>query len=168
MRIPNRPWMQNADIRAIESVIEELSPQRVLEWGAGGSTIYWPPKFGFIQEWIAIEHNEEVLADLRGRVGGSVILLHIEVDDLDYLNPAEGKFDLILVDGRDRVRCVRAGLDMLAEGGVVLLHDALRIRYSELWELEHSQKLTEGRVPYSMQGKQGYKRDGVMAFWRPQ
>jgi predicted O-methyltransferase YrrM len=40
-----------------------------------------------------------------------------------------GDFDLIVVDGRERVRCVRAALPRLAPGGVLLLDDSQRRRY---------------------------------------
>jgi predicted O-methyltransferase YrrM len=40
-----------------------------------------------------------------------------------------GDFDLIVVDGRERVRCVEAAIPRLAAGGVVLLDDSQRRRY---------------------------------------
>ena len=40
-------------------------------------------------------------------------------------------FDLILVDGRDRVNCFYASCGFLKRGGHVILHDSERPRYSE-------------------------------------
>jgi predicted O-methyltransferase YrrM len=41
------------------------------------------------------------------------------------------QFDLVLVDGRSRNQCLKAGWELLADGGVLLIHDAQRTEYHE-------------------------------------
>lgn len=38
-------------------------------------------------------------------------------------------FDLVLVDGRARIHCLKAGWELLREGGVLVIHDAQRDEY---------------------------------------
>ncbi len=38
-------------------------------------------------------------------------------------------YDLILVDGRARTHCLRAGFELLRPGGVIVIHDAHRAEY---------------------------------------
>jgi len=37
-----KPWMKYREIEIIEEILKNLQPQRVLEWGAGYSTLYFP------------------------------------------------------------------------------------------------------------------------------
>ena len=54
-------------------------------------------------------------------------------DDIaNYLNlPKEldRKFDVLVVDGRFRKRCLEVAREVLSPGGVVILHDAFRVHY---------------------------------------
>ena len=43
----------------------------------------------------------------------------------------EQKFDIIIVDGRDRVNCCKQSLEALSENGVVILDDSERHEYAE-------------------------------------
>ena len=62
------------------------------------------------------------------------------------------RFDLIVVDGRYRRRCLIAAKDVLAEGGVLILHDAQRTHYhSSLSEFGQVEWLTTGYMPGTTQ-----------------
>ena len=60
-------------------------------------------------------HKEDRLADLDAYV--------------DFPAAQNRRFDLVLVDGRKRRRCVRRAADLLAPGGITMLHDAWRPYY---------------------------------------
>ena len=46
----------------------------------------------------------------------------------------ENKFDIIIVDGRDRVNCVKNSIDKLKENGIIILDDSERKEYNEAKE----------------------------------
>jgi hypothetical protein len=122
------PMMDPPEIEAVRRLIEERKPKRVLEWGSGGSTLYWPAEFPDV-EWVSIEHNPEYAAALEGRLHANTTLHRLDFPAY-YQLPAEfGVFDLVIVDGRERVRCLDAARSLLAPGGAVVLHDAGRERY---------------------------------------
>jgi hypothetical protein len=55
-------------------------------------------------------------------------------------------FDLIIVDGRERVKCLSRARDLLVPGGSVLLHDASRPRYAPAWAYyRHAETLVGAR-----------------------
>ena len=123
------PMMDPPEIEAVRRLIEERKPKRVLEWGSGGSTLYWPVEFPEI-EWVSVEHNPEYAAAIQDRLAPNASL-HRPDFPAYYQLPAEfGVFDLVIVDGRERVRCLDAARSLLAEGGAVVLHDAGRSRYA--------------------------------------
>lgn len=63
-----------------------------------------------------------------------------------------GKFDLMIVDGRFRRRCLLVAKEVLAPGGVVFLHDAQKPRYHpSLPEFAHHKFITTGTMPGSSQ-----------------
>ncbi|MFQ5900443.1 MAG: class I SAM-dependent methyltransferase [Thermodesulfobacteriota bacterium] len=141
--------MEEEDIKAIKE--ELLGPGRknidVLEWGSGGSTVYFTEflrQRGVNYTWISLEHDQhwyhKISEQLKGDKDIKIYLFKDErsksslrtADMDDYVSfPAtlREKFDLILVDGRKRRRCLIEAKDLLKPGGVVLLHDAQRSYY---------------------------------------
>ena len=124
-----KPMMDPPEIDALRALIEEREPARVLEWGSGGSTLYWPAMFPSL-EWLSIEHNKAYAQAIEDRLPANVTLRRLDFPAYYQLGPDAGKFDLIIVDGRERVRCLDAARSLLSEGGAVILHDAGRARYA--------------------------------------
>ncbi len=124
-----QPMMDPPEVEALRALIAERQPKRVLEWGAGGSTLYWPAAFPEV-EWVAIEHDPEYAAALEGRLHANTSLHRLDFPGYYRLPETFGCFDLIIVDGRRRVRCLDAARELLAPGGAVVLHDAGRERYA--------------------------------------
>ena len=80
-----------------------------------------------------------------------VSILHIEANDPELSDPGQeggydnfkeyieypvqlDRFDLILVDGRARNECLKRSGDLLRGNGILVLHDANRMRYRPLPE----------------------------------
>ena len=122
MKIVAKPLMHPEEIQALHKLIEGRKPRRVLEWGGGGSTLYWPAAYPEI-EWVTIESELEWYTALKTRIRESVTLLHLVPPDVYSIGPAAiGTFDLIIVDCRDwRVECLDNARNLLTPGGVVVL-----------------------------------------------
>lgn len=152
-------YMHPAEFAQVSAVFEALQPKRVLEWGSGGSTRALLQAFPFIERFVSVEHHPEWYALVREVMKDPRLSLHhvppdvpphsyrvpmrklgpwmqrAEVDPVvmaSYVTfPATlgTPFDLVLVDGRARTFCMRAGWELLVPGGVMLLHDAQRPEY---------------------------------------
>ncbi len=65
--------------------------------------------------------------------------IHYIYHPLPYYSPtnqfAPNSFDIILVDGRDRVKCLEGSIPLLKSGGVIMLDDAERSWYREAYTL---------------------------------
>ncbi|MCI5108622.1 MAG: class I SAM-dependent methyltransferase, partial [Candidatus Pacebacteria bacterium] len=119
----------------------------ILEWGSGGSTVYFTDflrKKNIPYTWTSVEYNKgwhekvskEVSNDPDTKVvlfdvGNSVIRQrHTDMEDyIKYPKSTGQKFDLMFVDGRKRRRCLLESRDIVKNEGVVLLHDACRKYY---------------------------------------
>ena len=146
-----KPLMTQHEIRHIKKLLLSLgaknSKVRVLEWGSGGSTVYFTQ---FLKRqnipylWRSVEYNkgwyEKVQQELSGDKNTRLALFDVGNRSLRQRNiPMEEyikypstlgeAFDLIIVDGRKRRRCLLEADKILSPDGVVLLHDAQRKHY---------------------------------------
>jgi len=163
---PGLPYMQRVDIEAMAEVLEAREPARVLEYGAGASTTYWPQRYPFIKLWVAVEHQPQWAISVAEKHVPNVMVILSGNDSIEtYVDPPETlvPFDMIIVDGVLRKECIEASPRWLAPGGVVLLHDADRPgmdRFEETYP--HFAYLTHGHFPAKNGGMQS---DGLMMMW---
>lgn len=144
-----RPWMTEEEVRLLETELlqTELSHLEVLEWGSGGSTLHFTR---FLREakrsyrWLSLEYNRawhrKVVKATRTDPHVEVMLFDVgnrrlrqrHTDMTGYIkHPASlgRRFNVIIVDGRKRRRCLLEAKALLQPNGVVLLHDAQRHYY---------------------------------------
>lgn len=157
------PWMKAKELDILVEVLERLAPSRCLEWGAGLSTLWFPRRLPRLTRWLSIEHHAEWHASMRERNRDPrVEVVHIPADRGDYASTRrEGtfddfrtyvtypetlgeRFDFILVDGRARQACLQVAWRIVADDGVVVLHDANRAAYFEdLPPFAHRERFTD-------------------------
>ena len=174
MEIRQTPWMADCEVEIMDSIFRTQRPKRVLEWGAGGSTLYWPPKYDFIEEWKVIEQDKEFAKALKGQVADKVYVSY--ATGKQYWHQA-AEYDMIIVDGHYRLECLEAALGLLADGGIVVLHDSGRSAYNEAWKFwPHCEELYLGEkfiqydcgywTPNAKPGEGYYKHRGIAVFWQ--
>jgi len=141
------PYVTGKEREIMNRIFEGAKPKTVLEWGSGGSTIYFPKRFPFIERWVSIEHNpkwynwvkENICSKVELRLRG----------DLDYYSEPvrlEEKFDMIFIDGKYRRMCLVGGKHLLTSKGFVLLHDSGRKLYMTAYRCyKVAVKLINGR-----------------------
>ncbi|MGE0081411.1 MAG: FkbM family methyltransferase [Thiohalomonadaceae bacterium] len=105
---------------------------KVFEYGGGNSTLYFASR---VAQVTTVEHNAEWHDYLVRRMPENckVLFQPLEYGGA-YSQSAKTQgelFDLIVVDGRDRVNCARHALDALSARGVIIFDDFERERYHE-------------------------------------
>jgi hypothetical protein len=122
------PWCTYPFIQFIEPRLTKAL--RVFEFGSGYSTLFYGAR---TKEVHAVEHDAEWVDILRPQLPENVHLEHLALElDGAYCRQAQqagGLFDVIVVDGRDRVNCLKQSVSMLSEGGVMVLDNAQREKY---------------------------------------
>ena len=125
-------------------------PIRVLEWGSGNSTLYFSKYLQNGSQWDSVEHSATWAKRgeyLLENFGNSNINVHFVPSNREYqegghdgdiqtfrnyvLFPMQlnTQFQIIIVDGRARIECMKVGWYLLRENGVMVLHDAQRQEY---------------------------------------
>jgi len=128
IRIKGRPWLKPDVINYIDSLIGIDS--EVLEAGAGGSTFWFAAR---VRRVVSYEHNRDWYKIMNAKIIKDD-LKNIELI-FDKKYPKEGvrrpgeSFDLILVDGRGRIKTVKTVHRFLKPDGHLVFDDSTRKRY---------------------------------------
>jgi predicted O-methyltransferase YrrM len=103
-----------------------VNTMRVFEFGSGASSIWLAKRAGSVT---SVEHDDRWLVAVGDMAPHNLKLVKAPLPYHEEINEAGGEFDLIVVDGRDRVNCVSAAIPRLKDGGYLLLDDSHRGRY---------------------------------------
>lgn len=139
MRNKILPYMTNEEIIELVSYIDRNTT--MLEIGGGNSTIFLS---NIVKKLTTIEHNFEWSKTIKDLMKDTSFDWEIHVIEPNWpqshpFQPAENgqfnnyvnfieslsdnEYDVVLVDGRDRVRCSIASIPKLKDGGILLIHD---------------------------------------------
>jgi len=124
------PWVTYSFIDFIK---ERLNPQlTVFEFGSGSSTYFYAKNAGIV---VSVEHDKEWYDKIISTKPENAEMIYCElVTNGEYCRmpvKLEETFDVIIVDGRDRVNCCKQAVNALSESGVIVLDDSERERYNE-------------------------------------
>jgi hypothetical protein len=124
------PWVTYSFIDFIKT---RLGKQHtVFEFGSGNSTFFYAKFAGVV---VSVEHDKEWYKKIVDSKPDNSEMIFCElVRDGDYCRmplKLKEKFDIIIVDGRDRVNCCKQAVEALTLSGVVVLDDSEREDYKE-------------------------------------
>lgn len=135
---PDEPWLTRESIGYLEKTLRPTD--KVLEYGMGGSTVWFSRRVLRID---SIEHDygwfDLVTKAVQLEQLVNVGLYHVPSNN-DYeeyvrfgvkLGERLGGFDVVVVDGRQRVRCIKAIAEHVLPGGLLVLDNAERPHYQE-------------------------------------
>lgn len=122
------PWVTYPFIDFIKDRIKK--DHTVFEFGSGNSTLFYAK---YADSVVSVEHNKEWYEKIsQNRAENSKMIFCDLVYGGDYcqmpLKLGE-KFDVIIIDGRDRVNCCKHAIDALSENGVIVLDNSERESY---------------------------------------
>jgi hypothetical protein len=124
------PWCTYSFIKFIEPRLKKYF--NVFEYGCGNSTIWFATRVGQI---ISVEDNSEWYELVSKKIPENVKLIYQPLKyDGEYSRQAlksGNKFNIIIIDGRDRINCVKYSLPSLDEDGVVIFDNSDLPQYSE-------------------------------------
>jgi len=123
------PWFTYSAVYFLTHRVKK--GMRVFEYGSGLSTVWWAQH---VKEVVSAEHHEGWYKKMKEILPGNASVHYIELHpNGEYSKEAlrHGKFDIIVVDGRDRNNCALNSLPALKDDGVVIWDNSHRDRYQE-------------------------------------
>lgn len=123
-----------------------LKEKNVLEFGSGGSTVFFLKRKANL---LTFEHSNVWIEKLKSKLQ---TYDNWKINPVDYLSRetvqnahekylsgldaiGDNSLDLVLVDGRHRVECIRASIQKVKKNGYIILDDSDRPGYSESVEI---------------------------------
>lgn len=97
----------------------------VFEYGAGNSSLFWSKRARTV---VSVESDAEWYERIRGRSPENHLLL-LEEDETRYVEAISHhgrKFNIVVVDGKWRIRCILEALKHLESPGLILLDNSDR------------------------------------------
>lgn len=124
------PWLPYSAIYFIEERLKK--DMSVFEFGSGNSTIWLADK---VKRVVSVEHDDEYY--------NYVSLKLSKLPNVEYIKAAlgdtytlpigrfENAFDIVIVDGRQRVECAKKSINALKPEGIVIWDNSDRSKYNE-------------------------------------
>jgi GT-D fold-like domain/Methyltransferase domain len=158
------PWYRYA---AIDFLEERARPEHsVFEFGCGNSTLWWSER---TQSVTSVEHHPDWARKIAAAAPDNVEILEVELEpDGRYCRTPlrlDRKFDVLIVDGRDRVNSALKSLPALAPHGVIIWDDSHRRRYRH--GLSALQKKGFKRIRFTGLGPIGPEAGETSVLYRP-
>lgn len=117
--------------------IDFLAPRvaadlEVFEYGSGNSTHWWAKRAARV---FSVEHDEAWFERVAPSAPANVTVRHVPLDPPGQyarsLIKAGRRFDVVVIDGRERVECALLAPDALTERGVVVFDNSDRLDYAD-------------------------------------
>ena len=116
------PWYTFPMIEFLDQ--HDFSKARVFECGSGNSTRYWAQRAKLV---VSVEHDEEWHRRMSTVLAGqtNVEITHA-AEPRAYIEHirTRGRFDVIVIDGEQRVETARSGMACREDGGIIILDNA--------------------------------------------
>jgi hypothetical protein len=140
------PWVTYSFIDFVKERIN--SSQTIFEFGSGNSTLFYAKRAGKV---VSVEHDKNWFDMIyAGKPSNSELIFCELEDDGKYCRMAgsfDEKFQIIIVDGRDRSNCCKQSLSALAADGVLILDDSERPQYQDA--IRHMKELGYKELPFT-------------------
>lgn len=124
------PWVTYSFIDFIKERISK--DHSVFEFGSGNSTYFYAKYAGKV---VSVEHDKQWYDKIVNTKPDNAEMIYCELKtDGDYCRKSlqlNQQFDIVIVDGRDRVNCCKQAIDALSPAGVIVLDDSERAFYAE-------------------------------------
>ena len=141
-------WWTYSIQKDLEDILAKYNVKNILEYGSGASTLYFTKK-GY--EITSIEYDQDwffkIKEYLKDMVNSNLYFLPKDnIINNDYISKKnynsyknyvvftttlKKKYDLIIIDGRAREKCLEISLSLISPKGIIIFDDTERYRYKK-------------------------------------
>jgi hypothetical protein len=124
------PWMNYSIVTLLrDRLTKDL---RLFEFGSGYSTSFYAQLVGSVT---SVEYDQAWIGTVMRMLPDNVELIYQPLDiDGKYcrvIRSSGTSYDVVVIDGRDRVNCIRQSIEALTDRGVIVLDDSQRAEYRD-------------------------------------
>lgn len=158
------PWVTYSFIDFIKTrLTKDLT---IFEYGSGNSTLFYAK---LVKRVVSVEHDEAWFNKIVKEKASNAEMIFTNLEKGgEYSKKATllgEKFDVIIVDGRDRVNCCKNSVEALSAHGVLVLDDSEREFYDEARTFLKSKGFKE--LPFTGISPGLFYNKATSIFYRP-
>lgn len=121
------PWMNHAVVKLLDDRLNRN--MQLFEYGCGYSTLFYAKR---TERVISVDHNVSWADLMNDKLPHNAdVMVKPRSEYAGSIHTVDQTFDVVIVDGIDRVNCILNGLKCLNETGVLVLDDSSRKEYRE-------------------------------------
>ena len=131
------PWINFSAIKYLKKIINKNNI--VFEWGSGGSTLFFSEK---VKKIISVEYNQTFYSLMKEKLdkkNTSLRMIKRNKNKTNYIEEIKkfpkNHFDIIVIDGRDRVKCCKIAKNFIKKGGFIIVDNMERERYKKIYSI---------------------------------
>lgn len=157
------PWMNYPFLSFIDKRLNKNL--RLFEYGSGYSTTYFAIRTKSIT---SVEYNKDWLTKSKKLThdipNAEIVFQELNDNYPTFINNRGGKYEIIIIDGRERTQCALNSLECLTSDGVLILDDSSREEYRKIWDFY----LRKGFKELTFEGLKpnGFSNDHTTIFYR--
>ncbi len=122
------PWLTYSFIEFIKTRLDKK--MKMFEYGSGYSTLFYSK---YVRKVDGVEHDRNWYDFMKNKLPRNANILYKELEYSGEYSKAVQQtneaYDIIIIDGQDRVNCMKNALKALSSRGVIILDDSQRERY---------------------------------------
>jgi hypothetical protein len=120
------PWLTYPSIAFIGPRLR--SDMEVFEYGSGNSTIWWASRVAHVH---SCEHDPLWHSKMAPQLPANVVYMQASLGAgyCEVIKRHTKQFEIVVIDGRERVQCVKNSLDALNDNGVIIWDNTDRGKY---------------------------------------
>lgn len=129
------PWITYPALAFIEPRLH--TEMAIFEYGSGNSTIWWAKH---VAQVVSCEHDAIWHRKMVPLLPENVQYIYAELNDgyPEVILQYQREFDIVVIDGRKRVQCVRNAMGAMKPDGVIIWDNTNRDRYQPGIEYLHA------------------------------
>ena len=124
------PWVTYSFIDFISNRLNKTMD--IFEYGSGNSTLWYAEKTNSV---ISIENDKQWFEKIKNSLPSNAQIYYEELvyggKYSKFSEKLEKNFDIVIVDGRDRVNCMISAVNSIKEEGIIILDDSERKSYQD-------------------------------------
>ena len=128
------PWFTYPFVHFLEQKLR-LRPMKVFEFGSGNSTIWLSPR---VKSITSVESEADFYSEIKGQISLlSNVTYELRKQGENYYQKIlefKNEFDVIIIDGKERVDCAKNCIGALKEDGVIIFDNSDRTIYKEAYD----------------------------------
>ncbi|MEX1001467.1 MAG: hypothetical protein WDZ35_05070 [Crocinitomicaceae bacterium] len=127
------PWMTYSFLDFLQPRIRDN--MTIFEFGCGNSTLWWQSQ---VKSVYSCESDQEWYDHIKTKIGQHVQLMYRPTENSAFaesITECTRLFDIIVIDGADRVSCAKNALKNISTTGVVIWDNSDRSEYQQGYDL---------------------------------